>query len=156
MRKRNLPVLSHCSPGKNTVPPVLVEFFSSNVQCDPSKIKKNKVENLIKRIALSQCLQFLGSYALLTDPLVRDNLVSQRVSHFEEEMTRDRYTLADWVLVLNFESLFSSCSPLQKREGTGASFENLNIKTEMLMNEKLPDQGAVKNIYVVCKRLLFQ
>ena len=109
MRKRNLPVLSHCSPGKNTVPPVLAEFFSSNVQCDPSKIKKNKVENLIKRIALSQCLQFLGSYALLTDPLVRDNLVSQRVSHFEEEMTRDRYTLADWVLVLNFESLFSSC-----------------------------------------------
>ena len=38
------------------------------------------------------------------------------------------------------------CNPLQKREGTGASsscidqIENLNIKTEMLMNEELPDQ----------------
>ena len=90
MRKRNLPVLSQCSPGINTVPPVLVQFFSSNVQCDPSKIKKKKVENLLKGIALSQYLQVLGSYALLTDPLVRDNLVSQRVSHFEKEMTRDR------------------------------------------------------------------
>ena len=29
-------------------------IFSSNVQCDPSKIKKKKVENLIKRIALNQ------------------------------------------------------------------------------------------------------
>ena len=36
-------------------------------------------------------------------------------------------------------------SPLQKREGTGRvsyidQIENLNIKTEMLMNEKLPNQ----------------
>ena len=42
--------------------------------------------------------------------------------------------------------LWVSYSPLQKREGTGAidwlidEIENLNIKTEMLMNEKLPDQ----------------
>ena len=36
-------------------------------------------------------------------------------------------------------------SPLQKREGTGRVsyidwIENLNVKTEILMNEKLPDQ----------------
>ena len=29
-------------------------FFVSKVQCDPSKIKKKKVENLIKRISLNQ------------------------------------------------------------------------------------------------------
>ena len=35
---------------------------------------------------------FLGSYALHTDPIVRGNLVSVSVCHFEDEKTRDTKT----------------------------------------------------------------
>ena len=35
---------------------------------------------------------FLGSYALHTDPIVRGNLVSVSVCHFEDEKTRDTQT----------------------------------------------------------------
>ena len=37
-------------------------------------------------------LSFLGSYALHTDPIVRGNLVSVSVCHFEDEKTRDTKT----------------------------------------------------------------
>ena len=35
---------------------------------------------------------FLGSYALQTDPIVRGNLVSVSVCHYEDEKTRDTKT----------------------------------------------------------------
>ena len=57
-------------------------------------------------------------------------------------MTHDTISLSG---VLAMWILGKPYNPLQKRESTGASFlydyiENLNISTEILMNEKLPNQ----------------
>ena len=62
---------------------------------------------------------------------LKDRLKSRESDHFNIQFVMESQTLR--------------YSPLQKREGTGRVsyidwIENLNVKTEILMNEKLPDQ----------------